>query len=226
MRVEVGGRTARLDRAGILDAAERIVGFEGLAALTMRRIGSELGADPTAVYRHFRNKDALLVCLADRMFATEPALDPAMAWQGQLRILTRHHFERYRAHPDLGTLLARQPDDLPSLIRIREQSLQVLVHGAGLTLEQAALMSHVIENHVVGCGLFFAVSEHHREPRAVDSAALRRVYAMQPADDLPLVSAAAPFLFRDTDQVFDYTTELLIDAIERAGGSSPEEDPA
>lgn len=225
MRVEVGSRPARLDRAGILDAAERIVGSEGLAALTMRRIGSELGADPTAVYRHFRNKDALLACLADRMFATEPALDPAMPWQGRLRILVGHHFERYRAHPDLGTLLARQPDTLPSLIRIREQSLAVLIE-AGLTLEQAALMSHVIENHVVGCGLFFAVSEHHREPRVTDAAAVRRVYAMQPTDELPLVSAAAPFLFGDTVQVFDHTTELFIDAIERAGGASPQEDSA
>ncbi len=225
MRVEVGGRTARLDRAGILDAAEGIVGSEGLAALTMRRIGTELGTDPTAVYRHFRNKDALLTCLADRMFATEPALDPAMPWQGRLRILVRHHFERYLAHPDLGTLLARQPDTLPSLIRIREQSLAVLTE-AGLTLQQAALMSHVLENHVVGCGLFFAVSEHHREPRVTDTAALRRVYAMQPADELPLVSAAAPFLFGDTVEVFDHTTELLIDAIERTGKASLQEDPA
>jgi AcrR family transcriptional regulator len=225
MRVEVGGRTARLDRAGILDAAERIVGSEGLAALTMRRIGSELGADPTAVYRHFRNKDALLTCLADRMFATEPALDPAMPWQGRLRIVVRHHFERYLTHPDLGTLLARQPDTLPSLMRIREQSLAILAE-AGLTLQQAALMSHALENHVVGCGLFFAVSEHHREPRVTDTAGLRRVYAMQPADELPLVSAAAPFLFGDTVEVFDHTTELLIDAIERAGKASLQEDPA
>jgi AcrR family transcriptional regulator len=222
--VEVGSRTVRLDRARILDAAERIVGSEGLAGLTMRRIGSELGADPTAVYRHFRNKEALLTCLADRMFATEPALDPAMAWQDRLRVLIRHHFQRYLAHPDLGTLLARQPDDLPSLIRIREQSLDLLVHGAGLTIEQAALMSHVIENHVVGCGLFFAVSEHHREPRVSDAEGLRRVYAMQPADELPLVSAAARYLFPDTGQVFDYATQLLIDAVQRTAAST-EEDP-
>jgi AcrR family transcriptional regulator len=220
-----GSRTVRLDRAGILDAAERIVGSEGLPALTMRRIGSELGADPTAVYRHFRNKEALLTCLADRMFGTEPELDSAMAWQGRLRALVRHHFERYRAHPDLGTLLARQPDTLPSLIRIREQSLRILIEG-GLTLEQAALMSHVLENHVVGCGLFFAVSEHHREPRVSDADAVRRVYAMQPAHELPLVSAAAPFLFGDTDQVFDHTTELLIAAIELTGGASAKEDSA
>ena len=35
----------------------------------MRRLGAELGVDPTAVYRHFRYKDELLVAMADRMFA-------------------------------------------------------------------------------------------------------------------------------------------------------------
>jgi AcrR family transcriptional regulator len=224
MSVEMGSRNVRLDRAGILDAAERIVGSEGLSALTMRRIGSELGADPTAVYRHFRNKEALLTCLADRMFGTEPELDPDMPWQRRLRVVMRHHFERYRTHPDLGTLLARQPDDLPSLIRIRERSLRVLTE-AGLGIEDAALFSHVLENHVVGCGLFFALSEHQREPRATDAAGLRRVYAMQPADELPLVGAAAPYLFGDTGVVFDHTTELLIEAIERATQADPEEDP-
>jgi AcrR family transcriptional regulator len=224
MTVDVGSRPVRLDRAGILDAAERIVGSEGLSALTMRRIGTELGADPTAVYRHFRNKDALLTCLADRMFGTEPELDPAMAWQDRLRVLVRHHFERYLAHPDLGTLLARQPDTLPSLVRIREQSLSLLTE-AGLDIEQAALMSHVLENHVVGCGLFFAVSEHHRDVPGTDTDAVRRVYAMQPADERPFVVAAAPYLFGDTGPVFDHTTELLIEAIERAAQADTEEDP-
>jgi AcrR family transcriptional regulator len=33
----------------------------------MSRLGRALGADPSAVYRHFRNKDELLLAMADRM---------------------------------------------------------------------------------------------------------------------------------------------------------------
>lgn len=69
---------------------------------------------------------------------------------------------------------------------------------AGLTLEQAALMSRVPENHVVGCGLFFAVSEHHREPRVTDAAAVRRVDAMQPADELPPARERPPSTVRSS----------------------------
>jgi AcrR family transcriptional regulator len=224
VRLEEGTETVRLDRGRILEAAERIMGSEGVRALTMRRIGAELGADPTAVYRHFRNKEALLTCLAERVFATEPELDLNDPWQEQLRVHIRHAFERYRAHPDLGILLARQPDDLRPLVRIYEQTLDLLVHGAGLTLEQAAVFSRLIENHVVGCGLFFAITDY-RDPVLNDPDAMRRVYALLPAAEFPLASQAAPLMFPDPDDMFERTTDLLIEAIERAGSSPPEEAP-
>jgi AcrR family transcriptional regulator len=224
VRLEEGTEAVRLDRGRILAAAERIVAAEGVRALTMRRIGSELGADPTAVYRHFRNKEALLTCLAERLFATEPELDPDDPWQERMRVHIRHAFERYRAHPDLGILLARQPDDLPPLVRIYEQTLDLLVNGAGLPLEQAVVFNHLIENHVVGCGLFFAISDY-RDPVLNDRDAMRRVYALLPAADFPLASQAAPFMFPDPDDMVDRTTDLLIEAIERAGSAKTEEIP-
>jgi AcrR family transcriptional regulator len=215
----MGSQAVRLDRESILEAAERVVASEGLSKLTMRRIGSELRADPTAIYRHFRNKEELLTCLAERLFSTEPEIDSALPWQDQLRIHVRHAFERYRAHPDLGILLARQPDDLPPLVLLTERTLSLLVDGAGMDLRQAAEMSHQLENHVVGCGLFFAISDY-RDPRITDCDALRRAYALLPADEHPLASAAAPFLFPDPDLMFERTTDLLIDAIERAGADA------
>jgi AcrR family transcriptional regulator len=216
MEMEV--QSVRLDRRVILEAAERIVGTEGLRALTMRRIGIELGADPTAVYRHFRNKEELLTCLANRLFSSEPEVDLTLSWQDQLRVHIRHAFDRYRAHPDLGILLARQPDVLPPLVRIYERTLQLLVTGAGMSLDDAAEMNHMIENHVVGCGLFFAISDY-RDPMLNDRAATRRAYALLPTDTFALCAEAAPHLFPDPDDMFERTTELLIEAIERAGGN-------
>ena len=35
----------------------------------MRRLGKELGADPTAIYRHFRDKDDVVVGALDRLIA-------------------------------------------------------------------------------------------------------------------------------------------------------------
>src|SRR5262245_16533457 len=130
-------RRGRLDRERILDAAQEIAEREGVANLTMRRIGAELGADPTAVYRHFRNKHELLVQLADRLFGIGPELPEGLDWRETLRIDLRYGLNRYRSHPDLAMLLAVQPDDTPSLQRIAEGTL-ALLREAGLTTEQAA----------------------------------------------------------------------------------------
>jgi AcrR family transcriptional regulator len=213
MTLEESGQPVRLDRERILDAASAIVGTEGVAALTMRRIGAELGADPTAVYRHFRNKQEMLAELAARMFATQPRLDPGQPWQQRLRVLIAHGLDRYRFHLDLGLLLAESPDDLPGLVQMRERTLELLTE-AGLTLPDAALMSQLLENHVVGCGLFFAVSGWSGPGVEADLAARRDAFAGLPATVAPLTREAAPHLFPDPDHAFTATTDLLLRAIE------------
>lgn len=59
------GRPPRISLSEILDAARRIVDEDGVDRLTMRRLASELGSAPMAVYHHVRNKDELLVMLLD-----------------------------------------------------------------------------------------------------------------------------------------------------------------
>jgi hypothetical protein len=76
----------------------------------------------------------------------------------------------------------------------------------------------MLENHVVGCGLFFAISDY-RDPVITDRVAMRRAYALLPADEFPLASQAAPFMFPDPDDMFELTTALLIKEIERVGSS-------
>ncbi len=207
----------RLDRQRILDAATAIVAAEGMGALTMRRIGAELGADPTAIYRHFRDKRELLTELSDRLFSTTPELGADATWRERLEASTWHSLRRYRTHLDLGLLLAGQPDDLPSLVRIRENALEILT-DAGLELDEAARFSHMLETVIVGCGLFFAVSGWNDD--AVDPeqelAAMRRAYALLPAEDAPLAREAAPHLFPGPEEMFAQLIDLIADAIDRA----------
>ncbi len=209
----------RLDRETILATATRIVAAEGLGALSMRRLGAELEVDPTALYRHFRNKDELLVELAGRSFADSPALDPADDWRVRLRAELHHELARYRVHPELATLLARQPDDEPRLVRMNDRLLAILA-DAGLSPAAAARHFHLIENWVVGCGLYATALDHAGDPRVSDRAAMRRVYAALDPAERPHAAAAAPHLFPAQEEIFDGGVELLIGAIERAAASA------
>lgn len=69
-------RQVHLDRKIILETAREIFHEEGIGALTLRRLGAELGVDATAMYRHFRNKAALLTALINELFVEIPEPDP------------------------------------------------------------------------------------------------------------------------------------------------------
>jgi len=54
-------------RQAILDAARELFVTDGVEATTMRAIAGKIGYTPTAIYHHFRDKDALIkeLCMAD-----------------------------------------------------------------------------------------------------------------------------------------------------------------
>lgn len=58
-----------LTRERIVRTALTIVDRDGLAALSMRRLGSELGVDPMAVYYHVPNKEALLDAIVEAVMS-------------------------------------------------------------------------------------------------------------------------------------------------------------
>ena len=53
----------------IAEAAQRLTLEQPTTPLTLTRLGAELGADPTALYRHDRSRDELLLDLADRIYS-------------------------------------------------------------------------------------------------------------------------------------------------------------
>ena len=81
------GRYGKLSRERVLAAALELVDREGLSALSMRRVGAELGVEAMALYRYAPSKDALLAGLVEALFierevdlaapATAPAPAPA-----------------------------------------------------------------------------------------------------------------------------------------------------
>ncbi|MFI8915716.1 TetR/AcrR family transcriptional regulator [Streptomyces sp. NPDC053513] len=59
------GRPSRISREEIIETARRIVDEGGVDRLTMRRLATEVGSTPMALYHHVRDKEELLVLLLD-----------------------------------------------------------------------------------------------------------------------------------------------------------------
>src|SRR5664279_4643459 len=104
-------RTPKLTRATLVAAALRIADTEGLDALSMRRLGAELGVDPTAAYRHLPNKKDLLSGVVEAVLdGADVATDPADPWQEQFRTVARAYRHAMLAHsPAVSRLVATTP---------------------------------------------------------------------------------------------------------------------
>jgi AcrR family transcriptional regulator len=61
-----------VNRGTIISAALDLVGREGIGALTMRRLATEMGTKPMTLYYHVPNKEALLQELLDRTASDIP----------------------------------------------------------------------------------------------------------------------------------------------------------
>src|SRR5215472_18800688 len=96
----------RLSRAAVVERGLAIGDEEGLEAVTIRRLAAELGVTPMALYWHFRNKDELLVGLADSIWAEiDVKVDTEAPWIEQLRALLESLVGVLRAHPSATQLL-------------------------------------------------------------------------------------------------------------------------
>src|SRR6185437_8045667 len=100
------GDRARLTRAAVVDRALALADKSGLDALTIRKLATELGVTPMALYWHFRGKDELLEGLAERLWGEmDLPLDRAAPWTGQIRALLESLLKVLRKHPAAPGLL-------------------------------------------------------------------------------------------------------------------------
>lgn len=131
------GRPPRISREQVIAAARRIVDTEGVDRLTMRRLATEIGTTPMALYHHVRNKDELLVALLDDYAARalrrpEPTADP----RDRVLAATAAIHDALAACPWITEVLTA--DDLmsTSALWFVEQILDGLI-ACGLTPERA-----------------------------------------------------------------------------------------
>jgi AcrR family transcriptional regulator len=149
----------QLDAETIVEAALRIAGAGEPDALTVRRLGAELGADPTAIYRHFRDKDELVRGALDRLIEQALAqVNPQASWDDRLKTLAIAILEVFCSHPSVGSQAVVHSTGGPAEARTIEMVLGALIE-AGL---YAVLSSYVISLASAKCSALLAPEPEER----------------------------------------------------------------
>ena len=78
-------RRVPLTRERVLQAAIERADQGGLEALTMRKLGQELGVEAMALYHHFANKDDLVDGMVDLVFGEIDLSDGGRDWRRAMR---------------------------------------------------------------------------------------------------------------------------------------------
>ena len=219
-------RRTRLTRDSVLAAALRLVDAEGVDALTMRRLGQELGRDPMALYRYADSRAALLDGVAETVLAELTVVADGADWQTQLRRIG-HDFRRLAlAHPHVVLLIVARPLATPlglrplGTLRPLEQVLGLL-SAAGFAPDWALHVYRayvgVLHGHVLN-----ELQEVLVDPQET-GALLRLGLDRLSAQQFPHIRGLAAALLAGYDGAaeLDVLLDILLDGL-RANPATPE----
>lgn len=138
-----------LDR--IVAAAIGLADREGIDALSMRRVATELGVGAMSLYRYLPGKAELLALVLDKV--SDPGADLAAAegkdWRTVLEAAARGSYRLYVAHPWLLQVNWTRPVIGPNTLAGIELFMRAL-DGLGLTDQERLSVMMMVDGFVTG----------------------------------------------------------------------------
>ena len=152
----------------IVVAAVALADREGLSALSMRRVASELGVGTMSLYRYVPGKGELLDLMLDHVNGVpDGAPDPrSLSWRRTLEEMAWGIWDLYQAHPWLLHVNQSRPVLGPNSLAGFNH---VLAGLADLDLGGRGGVAFIlaVENHVVGTARAFLLRQHAAEESGV-----------------------------------------------------------
>ncbi|MGH2811835.1 MAG: TetR/AcrR family transcriptional regulator [Actinomycetota bacterium] len=215
-----------LSRRRVLEAALAIADTEGLDALTMRRLGSDLGVDPMSVYNYVDGKDSLLDGLVELLW--EEVFPPAADsdWSQGLRGFAQSLRQVFHRHPQAAPLLlGRNVFPLPAL-HLFHQHLGAL-ESAGFDAPKATEAIRTLVSYGIGYGLAELTclgvpgTRGMKERPSERELLLSLGQALPPGTPPHLADAAvAVYTQCDAEECFESGLQLILEGLKASTSSS------
>lgn len=200
-----------LSREAVLGAALNLVDAEGLEALSMRRLGKELGVEAMSLYNHVPSKAALLDGLIEHALAHLEPTDPTKEWTEQVRDMARSYRSMANAHPHIVALIATRPFNTPAALEPLERALRIF-RSAGFDEASAIHAFRTVASFATGYTLaetegFFGEhtptdTEDVLQPKDLDLERFPNLVEVLPA----LASC-------DHDEEFEFALDVIIEGL-------------
>jgi AcrR family transcriptional regulator len=206
-----------LSKERVLRAAVELADRGGSEAVSMRKLGQELGVDAMSLYHHVQDKGDILDGIIDVVVAEIDVSPTGADWQTAMRRLAIAARRVMLRHPWAPGVIASRPDPGPATMRYMDAVLAILREG-GFSLEVAHHAVHVLGSRVLGFN-----QDLYNDADAVSmSPEQAAFFAREMAATHPYVAEMALAVSHDgglggcdDDVEFAFGLDLILDGLER-----------
>ncbi len=197
-----------MSRRRVLEEAVRFVDREGLEALTMRKLGAELGVEAMSLYNHVPNKSALLDGMVEVLLGELEVPPENHGWEERIREGYRAFRRLAHEHPNVFPLLVNRPPDTMDGVWLVEEVLKTL-EEAGFGKETALHAFRALSSYTFG----YAMAEIRGFALEPDGSRLG-AHRLSP-EEFPRLCELRPQLENvDHDAEFEFGLDLILSALQ------------
>jgi AcrR family transcriptional regulator len=199
-----------LTRERIVKTALRVMDAEGLEAVTMRRIGRELGVEAMSLYNHVEDKEEILDGICELVMSEFEFPEPAEDWAESCRRGARAWRQLLKRHPDVMRLFAEARGPVRSVDSMRPTEFALrLLRASGLSDRDTAQAFHAFGGYIQG----FVIMEMGSIAGGTDEAHVKvqeELAATLPEEFATLRDVSPYFAECGADEQFEFGLDLLI----------------
>jgi AcrR family transcriptional regulator len=140
-----------LSRESIVQTALAIADTEGLASVTLRKVGGALGAGPMRLYGYLSTKEELLDLMVDAVYAEMLAgSHAATPWRDDVAAIAQAMRQAALRHPWFAELLGGRPHQGPNALTCLEAMLAALSKADLAGIDAVFQAAKVINAYLLG----------------------------------------------------------------------------
>jgi AcrR family transcriptional regulator len=206
-----------LSRDRVLRTTVDLADRGGIEALSMRKLGQELGVDAMALYRHVHGKDDLLDGIVEVVIGEIERPEPAADWKVTLREQVMAARRVMLRHPWAPRILEERGTAGPAALAHIDAVLATLLAG-GFSMDTAHHALHVLSSRIFGFHQDLFDDSGRAQPDAEAQAMVVRSLAVSYPSLAEFAMAATHdggLGACDDDVEFAFGLDLILDGLER-----------
>ena len=221
--LETAAERTPLNKERVLAAAVELADREGVDGLSMRRLASELGVVPMALYKHVANKDELLDGMIDVVVAE---IDPPLTdtdWKTAVRERILSARRMLLRHPWASRVMESRTRPTMTVMAYMDSMIAMFIAG-GFSIDLIHHVMHAMGSRLMGFTqeMFNDQSDEEQpfQPEMLEQLqtvfpSIYQLYLTVNHEDESIVGVGCDDQFE-----FEFALDLMLDGIERLKGSS------